>query len=1133
MHALLAAVWLLPARMRSSWRMLLVAAAGVVGASTLLAAAPIYSAAMSDLGVQFRLGREIGDNRLQSATLEGLLVSPQALAQREAVDRIIEARLGWLADGTFAADRSERLTLQVGASRAGAPAGWATFVHAVAHLESHVTVVEGRLPNSEASQPEVALLDGFQRHVALGSALSVQGGGFDDCQRRPTSEDPEEARAEVQCRPTTRISQAFTAVVVGFVRPRNPTAPVWGLYAGSLEVPDAPLYATGTGISDRDRARATAGVGSLPLFVPAEGARAGIVEAAPLLVWRHRVGFEVAPSSIRRGDSARALREVAALQTDVKDRLGLNASYNLPIAPALEIFTGSRSLNQVPLLIILLQVTGIVLYYVVIVSQMLIERETEELGVLASRGASAGQVALVHLLEAAVLAVPAAILAPSLAVAGVRLLGRTPTFEGITGGGLLPASATPLAYLLAAGGALLAMAAMVLPIVVARRRTILDAKADQARPASRSALQRYYLDLAMVGLAALLLWELRRRGTVFASDDAGGWSSDPLLLASPFVFALAAAALVLRLYPPLVRAVVSAALLAGGTAIAIGLRRAARSPATYSRLLLLLVLSLAVGTFAASYSPTVQTSREDRARYEAGADVRLTIGGARPIDADGAAEAIRSIEGVADDALATRALFTTSEGVSLEALGVDADRVASVAWFRNDFADEPLSTLARRLQSTVPPGGGIELPPNARDIEAAVFGNTARANSVIWARLRDAAGRYANIDLGGAEQEGWRVISGSVPENLTAPVYFSGLLITDARGVGVQRQGSLFFDDIAVVNTDGTRVLLDDFEGRFGWLHFGNARTVERFERSEERARSGRAAMRWQWAPGTPDGRRMLAMNAGNVPLAAIVSESALWALGVQVGGVATVSLDGVRVPIAVRGVARLFPTLSADPGFVVVNRRDLEALATLLETPTARSANELWLHLGPDFGSVARPTTIEAVRNRLGAGAAAGRLFDVAAEIEEVRADPTLQASGSGILGAAFVAVLSLSILGFLVSVTTGARAREVELAVLRAVGSSRIELLRALLLEWGTVLALGLVVGVLLGRRIAGVMLSFLDVTESGTRTVPPFVVETDWTVVATGGFVLTAVLGIGLLVTWRSSMRHANAAQLRLTR
>ncbi len=94
MHTLLAAIWLVPARLRAGWRMLLVAAAGVLGAATLLAAAPIYAGAMSDLGVQFRLQRELGDRTLQSATIEGLLVTPQALAQRTALDRTLEARLG-------------------------------------------------------------------------------------------------------------------------------------------------------------------------------------------------------------------------------------------------------------------------------------------------------------------------------------------------------------------------------------------------------------------------------------------------------------------------------------------------------------------------------------------------------------------------------------------------------------------------------------------------------------------------------------------------------------------------------------------------------------------------------------------------------------------------------------------------------------------------------------------------------------------------------------------------------------------------------------------------------------------------------------------------------------------------------
>ncbi len=1104
---------------------------GVLAASVLLAAAPVYTGAMSELGLQFRLARSLADAPIQSVTLEGLLSSPQDLAKRTATTEVLRTRLGWLGAGIASVDRSARLDAVVGGDRRDAPPDWAAFVHAIGGLDQRVEVVAGRLPEAGASIPEAVLLEGFERHVPLGSTLVLRLGSFDDCQRRPVSEDPDEARAEVPCRPTTTVRQQVDVRVVGFVRARDAADPAWALSPLPLDVPERPLFVAGPGLSPRDRVGAENGVGSLPLLVPAE-ALGGSLSLARTLEWRHRSGFIVDPSAVGRAEVARGLAEYATLRTDLEGRLGLAPAYDLSLVQALSQFEGSRSFNQIPLLIMLLQIAGIALYYLVIVSQVIVDREAAELGLLGSRGASTGQVTVVHALAASVVAIPAALVAPLVAVLGVRLLGWTPAFEALSGGRLLPATASPVAFLLAGGAALLAIGAMILPVVLGADRSVMTIERAAARPATRSALQRYYLDVAVVALAGLLLWELRRRGTAFSTDSVGGWSSDPLLLAAPFVTALGAAALLLRFYPPLLRLGAALLALGRGTAFAIGLRRAARAPAAYSRVLLLVVLALAVGTFAASYGPTVQASREDRTRYEAGADLRLPISTTVAVDEERLAREARAVPGAAAALLATRTILTTSGGTSLETLGVDAEQLAATAWFRDDFAPEPLELLARRLQSAVPAGGGIELPANATGVEVAVFAEGTRSFSLIWARVRDATGRYANVELGTASIEGWTTFEARLPEDLVAPVDFLGMLITDARGVNVQRQGSLFFDDVRAMVPGGQAQLIDDFEGRMGWLHLADQRSAEHLELSPDRARSGSQSLRWSWTPGSPDGRRLLAINPGNVPLSALLSEAAVAGLGVSVGDTVVLHLNGVRVPVTVRGQASLFPTLSADPGFVVLNRGDLEALARLVEAPSASNATELWVRLDP--GPVdQRLAAAEAVRAILGTASIDGGGLDAGLDIEESRTDPTLQASGSGILGAAFAAVLGLSLLGFIVAVTARERSRLIEVAVLRAVGLSRGELLRSLLVEWGTVAIAGVVVGIVLGRRVAGVMMSFLDVTEAGARVVPPFVVQTSWSAVGVGATILIAGVGLGILAVWRASMRQADAAQLRLTR
>src|SRR5690606_15015504 len=126
-----------------------------------------------------------------------------------------------------------------------------------------------------------------------------------------------------------------------------------------------------------------------------------------------------------------------------------------------------------------------------------------------------------------------------------------------------------------------------------------DVKREEARPAERNLMQRYFLDFAVVALAALLLWQLDQRGSVFDPSSVGGWSSDPMLLAAPLAITLAVSLMMLRFYPPLVRLASKVLLLFRGTAAAIGLRRAGRAPASYARVTLLVILAVSVGTFAA------------------------------------------------------------------------------------------------------------------------------------------------------------------------------------------------------------------------------------------------------------------------------------------------------------------------------------------------------------------------------------------------------------------------------------------------------------------------------------------------------------------------------------------------------
>jgi len=1160
-------------RLRAGWRFMLVAAVGVLVAATLLAATPIYTTTMSNLGLQFRLERGLDEPRDQvlKASVFSLAVGdPSDDARRDALEELTNARLGHLADEVQTETRtSSRLDLEFVGFEDSASAEpvtpspgelirqpWGAFVIWPSGFEDHVELVEGRMPRGAEDSDgtfEVVLPDGFQPHAAIGDVVRLQATLHDDCQTIPGSDDPNVAAEEVQCQPTTFASTTVEATIVGFVAADDPDDPRWEFIQltetpGEWVVPAEPLRPrisplvpdpgdTRPVAIDPINRIARQGRGSMPLLTTSFQLFDVFGAQVPELKVEHRIGVVPDVGAITLGEVSRSIDDIAEWEVDIGDRLNLLALRDVELGDQLRTFRNAQSFSQIPLLLILLQVVGIVLFYVVLVMNMLLERQSEEIGVYVGRGASTTQVVGLSAVEGLVLAVPAAIVAPFIAQVAVRSLGLTDTFQPITGGAELPADLAPSAFLLASAGALLALVAMLLPAFASARRGIVDVKRAQARPAGRGLIQRYYLDLAVVLLAGLLLWQLNQQGTVFDPDSVGGWSSDPLLLLSPLVFTLAVAAILLRFYPLLLRLAVSGFLLLRGTAVALGLRRASRAPSAYARLMLLVVMAVSVGTFAASYGPTVDRSFDERTRYESGVPYRSQV-----LESDGEwrtddLDAIRSIEGIRSAALAHRGVITASSGTNVPLLAIDIPSAGDLLWFRNDFAgDTDLRVLLAQLESAVPAGGGVELPANTTQVEMAVRteGDISGEPRVsIQMAMIDANGRYLENFVTSAAGTGWVTVTSNVPTTLVPPIRLVSLQVTDQATARLRIEGSLVFDEITAVSADGDRTVVENFEDEFRWAIFSAPGDPEVFEQVSDRVRAGRGAARWTWNTTVNPTRRILAFNDPVVPVAAVMNAEALGAFQTGVGGSASARIDGVLVPLSVRAGVDFFPTMAPESGIVVMNYEHLRSLAGSVFAQELRDRSELWLDFDPGVSIEEQEAIIATLENRQSPIEVHSRsAILLSRQLEEIGSDPTIQASGSGILSVAFVAVLALSSLGFVVTLVLSVRSRAVEFAVLRTIGTSSWQIFRSMLLEWGIVLVIGTTIGVLLGRQIAAIMLSFLEVTEDGVRVLPPFTLETDWVVLAIGIGTLAGFVAISLVVAWTTTMRRANASELRIT-
>jgi hypothetical protein len=1106
--------------------MLLVLAFGMLVAATLMAASPVYTRVMNDLGLESSLEAQIG-----SATRNGLvrfglpLGSEEAATESRRMVDLAAREIGWFTGSEVRGATLAPITL----GREGQPVPAGQFrplvtLQTLSGFEDQVRVLDGRLPRPTDNPDEVEAVISAEAAGIAGvkpGDRMLAAVSFDDCNRPPPTQDPVEAqaRARFPCVPQAQLTMTVAFTVAGIVEAVDATASFWSAGFFSFGRPPLPENEGPT----------------IPVLLPEHTLFQAVPKALPRLRvdYRHTSFADI--SKIDYGNIDDARQSLAQLREQAE---GSGLIPDLAMAGPLQSFNQRASFNQVTLLILLLQVVGIAVYYVLLVSSLLAERRAEEVAMLRSRGATVLQVVAIAAVEAAILGGLAALAAPFLASGIVALLGKTGTFEEVSAGKFLNFLVLPEAFLYAFAGAAIAVLAVIVPSFFAARGGMVLFLRGAARP-GESLIQRYYIDFALAALAGLALWELNQRGSVFDPRSVGGWSADPLLLLSPLLLILAVGSLLFRYLPLVLGIIARVVAMSAGPGTTLGLWQLTRSPARYTQLALLVVMAASVGTFAATYSATTDRSQEERALFTAGTDLRTT--GLGELDRAPPAEvrdALDSVPGVEASAAALRASLplgpTPALQDSVQVLGIDPSVAPSLLWFRPDFADEGIEGLSRRLLGSPASGAGIALPGEPVSIGLWAGLSAPRQQTTMWLRTVDGRGVFRLHELGQLDFTGYQYFQAPLQraqDGIQFPVSLLGVILTQSQNVNDPSRGNLYFDDITVTDADGAETVIEDFEGPFRWNAVRTAtRNRDTASLTNQNQRRGNGAAQLSLLVGQGVSVRGLLVGDPNIPLPAIVSSRLLERTGIAPGGELELVIGTVAVPLSVQASADLFPTLDdSAAGFVVVNQDHLFFYAELLNQSSQRLPNEAWLRLSGDDAQ--RAATMREIELRY--GILSSQMIDVQKTLEEADADPIVRAGGSGVLLIALIAAFAILAIGFALTLYLGGQSRTLEVSVLRAVGLSARQIFLMIGLEYLVVAGIGLVVGTIAGLRISETMLSFLNVTEDGNRVVPPFELVTSWGTVGVA-FAATAIaFAIGVVALALYFLRLPVSRVLRLTR
>ncbi len=766
---------------------------------------------------------------------------------------------------------------------------------------------------------------------------------------------------------------------------------------------------------------------------------------------------------------------------------------------------------QSTLLMILLQLVGAVLVYAVVAAAMLAEQRTEDTAWLRSRGARQRDVAILHVVEAAILTAPAIILGPLIGMGLISLLGFVPPFDEalvLTGAGpFLPVSLPAEAWYLALGAGALALAAQAVPTYRATKQTMVTTRRERGRPPA-SWTQRALIDAAVAALGALLIFELQWAGDPISSPLVGETRLDLLAVATPTVLLFVVGLIVLRLFPPAMRALARLATPWRSLTLLLGAWYLGRTPTHYARTVLLLTIAGALAVFAASFRTTLDTSYDDRALHAVGASVRLS----EPYSEAVPFEEIEQLSGQSV-ARVKRIVgaFDGDEGSGrLQIKALDAQVVAQqlqeqgATWALppDDLAGiAPLTTSVDRAE--IEDFGGV-LSLRLRVV-------SLRQDTLIGIKVLDANGRYwwytiedlvPPVDSPQSAEmtvttrlnneadaflplEGARIVRAQsrfrpgVLERPVAPLKLVSLDLAVTRA-----PGEVVLRDLSYERRGETQLLADFASGRWEAtpLEVGE-QPLDFFEVDDDGAR-----YRWNAIPASLRGVRYV---ADREPLPALLSVAAMQQGRLNIGETVRIRVGPTPVKFNVVGQFETFPGYDPqrDEPLVLIDRAAfVERLYGSAAAGVALAVtDELWVS-----APLSRWSQLLTERDIPLNGEG---ILTLNSARSELAADPLIVASWNGVFIGALAAVAIASAFGLVVLTAVTAQARRVEFAICQSVGMSMRQILGLIALEQLIVITIGLGAGLIVGSQAGAILLDFFALTPDGRDVVPALEFIIDW--------------------------------------
>jgi putative ABC transport system permease protein len=296
-----------------------------------------------------------------------------------------------------------------------------------------------------------------------------------------------------------------------------------------------------------------------------------------------------------------------------------------PVFDILNKYVERAKVLKVSLLVLQIPILLMILFYLFMVSQLIVDQERNEIAVLKSRGYSRLQIVKGYFTQGLILSGIAVLVGPFVGLLFCKFIGASNGFLEFVQRKKLSVFLNLKAYEYSLIAIAFFMITMLVPAILATRNTIVNHKRQSTRKGNSTLWKKLYLDIALLGISIYGNYNYKSRISIIKLADVKGSEIpiDPVLFCISTLFILSMGMIFLRIFPYLVRLVFWLGRKYWGPIGYTSLTNVGRAGAQDQFLMLFLTLTVAIGIFNANSARTININTEQKERYKYGADMVL------------------------------------------------------------------------------------------------------------------------------------------------------------------------------------------------------------------------------------------------------------------------------------------------------------------------------------------------------------------------------------------------------------------------------------------------------------------------------------------------------------------------------